>query len=51
MLRLAQRPPVLVGREDLLAELDDRLAGGDLLRPLVVVLHGLAGAGKTSVAG
>jgi hypothetical protein len=49
-LRLAPPPPVLAGREDLLAELDARLAGGDRPGPRVVALHGLAGAGKTSVA-
>jgi hypothetical protein len=50
VLRLAPRPPFLAGREDLLAELEARLAGGDGREPQVVVLHGLAGAGKTSVA-
>ena len=50
MLRLALRPPFLAGREDLLAELDARLSAGDGREPRVVVLHGLAGAGKTSVA-
>ena len=50
VLRLAPRPPFLAGREDLLAELDARLADGDGRGPLVVVLYGLAGAGKTSVA-
>jgi hypothetical protein len=50
VLRLAPRPPFLAGREDLLAELEARLAGGDGREPRVVVLHGLAGAGKTSVA-
>jgi len=45
-LRLAPRPPFLAGREDLLADLDDRLGEG----PRVVALHGLAGTGKTSVA-
>ena len=50
VLRLAPRPPFLAGRDDLLAELDARLAGGDGRGPRVVVLHGLAGAGKTSVA-
>jgi len=34
----------------LLAELDARLADGDGRGPRVAVLHGLAGAGKTSVA-
>jgi hypothetical protein len=50
VLRLAPRPTVLAGREDLLAELDNRLGGGDRSGPRVVTLLGLAGAGKTSVA-
>ena len=50
VLRLAPRPPFLAGREGLLADLEDRLAAGDRLGPRVVALHGLAGAGKTSVA-
>jgi hypothetical protein len=50
VLRLAPRPPFLAGREDLLAELDDRLTGTGGSGPRVVALHGLAGAGKTSVA-
>ena len=50
VVRLAPRPPFLAGREDLLAELDARLGGGDGGEPRVVALHGLAGAGKTSVA-
>ncbi|HEV3292431.1 MAG TPA: tetratricopeptide repeat protein [Streptosporangiaceae bacterium] len=50
VVRLAPRPPFLAGREDLLAELDARLADGDGSEPRVVALHGLAGAGKTSVA-
>ena len=50
VVRLAPRPVSLVGREDLLAELESRLAGGDGRGPRVVALHGLAGAGKTSVA-
>ena len=49
-VRLAPRPPFLAGREELLAELDARLGGGDGFGPRVVALHGLAGAGKTSVA-
>jgi hypothetical protein len=49
-LRLAPRPPFLAGREDLLAELEARLAAGEGREPRVVALHGLAGAGKTSVA-
>jgi hypothetical protein len=50
VLRLAPRPPSLVDREHLLAEVDDRLAGSDRSGPRVVVLSGLAGSGKTSVA-
>jgi Domain of unknown function (DUF4062) len=50
VVRLAPRPLFLAGREDLLAELDARLSGGDRREPRVVALHGLAGAGKTSVA-
>jgi Tetratricopeptide repeat len=50
-VRLAPRPAFLAGRDQLLAEIDARLApkrgqGG----PRVAVLCGLAGAGKTSVA-
>ena len=47
-VRLAQRPVFLAGREGLLAEFDDRLAGGP--GPRLVALCGLGGAGKTSVA-
>jgi hypothetical protein len=47
-VRLAPRPVVLAGREELLAELDARLAGGT--GPRLVALCGLGGAGKTSVA-
>ena len=50
VVRLAPRPPFLAGREELLAELDARLAGGDGPEPRMVVLYGLGGAGKTSVA-
>jgi Domain of unknown function (DUF4062)/Tetratricopeptide repeat len=50
VLRLAPRPPFLAGREDLLADLDARLADGDGREPRIVALHGLAGAGKTSLA-
>ena len=47
-MRLAPRPAYLAGREELLAGLDARLAAGP--GPGVVVLSGLGGAGKTSVA-
>ena len=50
VLRLAPRPVFLAGREDLLAELDARLAGGDDAAPRVVALCGLGGTGKTSLA-
>jgi len=50
VLRLAPRPVFLAGREELLAELDVRLAGDDGAGPRVVALCGLGGAGKTSVA-
>ena len=49
-MSLAPRPALLAGREELLASLDDRLAGGDGPGPRIVVLCGLGGAGKTSVA-
>ena len=44
------RPVYMAGREPLLAELDSRLIAGSRLGPQVVVLHGLGGVGKTSVA-
>jgi hypothetical protein len=47
-VRLAPRPEFLAGREELLAELDARLAGGP--GPRLAALCGLGGAGKTSVA-
>src|SRR5262249_20934484 len=50
VVQLAPRPPFLAGREDLLIELAARLASDDGQEPRVVALHGLAGAGKTSVA-
>jgi hypothetical protein len=50
-VRLAPRPVFLAGREGLLAELDARLtAGPGRPGPRLVALHGLGGAGKTSVA-
>jgi hypothetical protein len=50
VLRLQPRLPLLAGREELLAGLDARLADGAGQGPRVVALHGLGGAGKTSVA-
>jgi hypothetical protein len=47
---LAPRPPFLVGREDLLAELDARLAAPAGQGPRIAALCGLGGIGKTSVA-
>jgi hypothetical protein len=47
---LPPRPGLLAGREELLAGLDARLTGGGDPWPRVVALHGLGGAGKTSVA-
>jgi hypothetical protein len=47
---LGPRPELLAGREELLAALDARLSGGEGPWPRVVALHGLGGAGKTSVA-
>ena len=50
-VRLGPRPVALAGREELLADLDGRLAGdGAQPGPRVAVLYGLGGAGKTSVA-
>ncbi len=50
VVRLAPQPVYLAGREELLAGLDARLAAGPGLGVGVVVLCGLGGAGKTSVA-
>lgn len=49
-VRLAPRPVFLVGREELLTELNSRLTDGGEIRPRICVLCGLGGAGKTSVA-
>ena len=49
-VRLAPRPGFLAGRDSLLEELDARLAGGPARPPVMAVLCGLGGAGKTSVA-
>jgi len=40
---------LLTGRDELLAELDSRLAGGHTAGPRTVALWGMGGAGKTSV--
>jgi hypothetical protein len=50
VLRLAPRLPLLAGREKLLEALDERLAGSADGGPQAVALHGMGGAGKTSVA-
>jgi tetratricopeptide (TPR) repeat protein len=47
---LAPRPAALAGREELLSDLDTQLTAGDDPWPQVVALHGLGGAGKTTVA-
>ena len=49
-VRLPPRPVLLAGREELLVELDTRLTGGGDPGPRTVVLRGMGGAGKTSVA-
>ena len=50
-VRLAPRPVFLAGREGLLAELDARLTtGSGQFGPRLMALHGLGGAGKTSLA-
>jgi predicted ATPase len=50
-VRLGPRPVFLAGREELLAELDDRLAAKPgASGPRLAALCGLGGAGKTSVA-
>jgi len=50
VLRLAPKPPFLAGREELLAELDHCLTADEGAGPRTVVLSGLGGVGKTSVA-
>ena len=47
---LPPRPTLLAGRADLLSDLDTRLATGHHAWPRIVVLCGLGGTGKTSVA-
>ena len=49
-VQLAPQPPLLPGREALLAELHARLAESGGPEPRTVVLCGLGGTGKTSVA-
>jgi hypothetical protein len=49
-VRLTQPRPVLAGREDLLDVLDARLSPGDGATPQRLVLYGLGGVGKTSLA-
>ena len=47
---LPPRPTLLAGREVLLAGMDARLSGGPERAPGVIALHGVGGAGKTTVA-
>ena len=49
-VRLAPRPPLLAGREELLAELDARLTAAMVPGRGRSPCAGLGGAGKTSVA-
>src|SRR5215470_11456597 len=49
-VRLAPGLASLAGREQLLAEVQERLTGSESTGPRVVALYGLGGAGKTSVA-
>jgi Tetratricopeptide repeat len=49
-VRLLPRPALLAGREELLAGLDARFTGAGKDGPQIVVLCGLGGAGKTSLA-
>jgi hypothetical protein len=49
-LRVAPRPVFLDGREELLEEVDALLGSGSATGPRVVVLSGLGGVGKTSLA-
>jgi hypothetical protein len=50
-VRLPPRPPVLAGREGLLADLGSLLVSDpERTSPRIVVLHGLGGIGKTSAA-
>jgi hypothetical protein len=47
-VRLAPRPGMLAGPEELLADLDAKLTGGDDAGPRIVALCGLGGAEKNS---
>jgi hypothetical protein len=49
-VRLIQPRPVLAGREHLLDVLDTRMSSGDGTLPQRLVLYGLGGVGKTSLA-
>jgi hypothetical protein len=49
-VRLPSRPVSLVGRADLLADVDIRLRSGNGPGPRILTLHGMGGAGKTSAA-
>ena len=49
-VRLAPRPAYLAGREELLTTVHKRLTGSGMQWPRTVVLCGLGGVGKTSVA-
>ncbi|MFF0870196.1 FxSxx-COOH system tetratricopeptide repeat protein [Nonomuraea sp. NPDC003560] len=48
-VQLAPRPPQLVGRDEVVVELRERLLASEV-RPAVVAVHGLGGVGKTSLA-
>ena len=51
VLRLAPRPPLLAGREELLAELDARLAGGERAGPQDRGVVGAGGRGEDQRGG
>jgi hypothetical protein len=50
LVRLPPWPVSLVGREGLLADINSRLRSANGPGPRILALHGLGGAGKTSVA-
>ena len=50
LVRLSARPTILVGRDDLMVNLDRHLPIAKLSTPAVVFLTGMGGIGKTSVA-